>query len=106
MADKIKVKFNRNVKYNRDIYAKGQSGEVTKDEYDELLAAGVIGEVEGADEFTATGQGKEPVDLYTLSREELEKVNKADIIAFLKAEEIDFDEKAKKEDLVELIAGE
>lgn len=106
MAEKIKVKFNRNVKYNSDLYVAGQSGEVTKEEYNELLVAGVIDEVEGADELAANGQGKEPVDLYTLSREELEKVNKADIVAFLKAEEIDFDEKAKKEELVELIAGE
>lgn len=106
MAEKLKVKFNRNVKYNKDLYVAGQYGEVTKDEYDELLAAGVIGEVEGVEEFMASGHGKEPVDLYTLSREELEKVNKADIVKFLQAEEIDFDEKAKKEELIELIAGE
>lgn len=106
MAEKIKVKFNRNVKFNADVYTAGQSSEVDKEAYDELLAAGVIGEVDGADKLSASPQDDEPEDLFTLSREELEKVNKSELVAFLKAEEIDFDEKAKKEDLVELIAGE
>lgn len=98
------VKFNQNVKYNNDLYVAGKSAEVSNEDYDNLLTAGVIDEVNGAG--VSNTQQDEPTDLYTLSREELKKVSKANIITFLKFEEIDYDEKAKKEDLVELIAGE
>ncbi|WP_419957223.1 hypothetical protein [Psychrobacillus psychrotolerans] len=46
------------------------------------------------------------VDYYTLSREELEKIKNDDLKAFLTKEEIDFDAKATKDDLISLIVGE
>lgn len=99
---KIKVKFNRNVKFNSDPLVTGQSLEVSQEDYENLLTAGVIDKVDSVSDK----QLAESVDLFALTREELGKVNKADIVRFLKVENIDFDEKAKKEDLVELIAGE
>ena len=48
----------------------------------------------------------EDVDYYTLSREELEKIKNDDLKAFLTKEEIDFDAKATKDELISLIVGE
>ena len=49
---------------------------------------------------------KEDVDYYTLSREQLEKVKNDDLRDFLTKEEIDFDAKATKDELILLIVGE
>lgn len=51
-------------------------------------------------------EGKEDVDYYTLSREELEKIKNDDLKAFLTKEEQDFDAKATKDELISLIVGE
>ncbi|MGN7409963.1 hypothetical protein [Sporosarcina sp. SAFN-010] len=48
----------------------------------------------------------EEVDYFQSSREELEAVKNDDLKAFLDKEEIEFDAKAKKEDLIDLILGE
>lgn len=51
--------------------------------------------------------GNEDVDFYTLSREELDKnYTIPDLTKFLKREEIDFNAKATKDDLISLIVGE
>lgn len=49
---------------------------------------------------------KEDLDYYTLSREQLEKVKNDDLKDFLTKEEIDFDAKATKDELISLIVGE
>ena len=48
----------------------------------------------------------EPVDLFTLSKEELEKINKPIIATFLDKKEIEYDPKATKDELIDLIVGE
>lgn len=48
----------------------------------------------------------EEVDYFLSSREELEGVKNDELKAFLDKEEIEFDAKAKKEDLIDLILGE
>lgn len=50
---------------------------------------------------------KEDVDFYTLTREELDKnYTIPDLTKFLKREEIDFNAKATKDELISLIVGE
>lgn len=49
---------------------------------------------------------KEDVDYFTQSREQLEKIKNDDLKDFLTKEEIDFDAKATKGDLISLIVGE
>jgi len=48
----------------------------------------------------------EEVDFYTKSREQLEKIKNDVLKDFLTKEEIDFDAKATKDDLISLIVGE
>ena len=48
----------------------------------------------------------EEVDLYELSESELKKVNKDEIQAFLDQEGIEYEDNAKKDDLIALIVGE
>ncbi|MFT0800367.1 hypothetical protein VSK91_02715 [Bacillus swezeyi] len=47
-----------------------------------------------------------PFDLFEMSKEQLNKVNKSDIIAFLEQQEFEFDPNAKKEDLIKVVLGE
>lgn len=49
---------------------------------------------------------KEEVDYFGQSREQLEKVKNDDLKAFLEKEEIVFDVKATKDELISLIVGE
>lgn len=106
MMANTQVKFNRNVKYNESLYKAGQSVAVEKKDYEAFLQAGVIDTLPGGVQLKESTRVEDPVDLYTLTREELEKLNKADLVKFLNEEQMDFDDKAKKEELVALIAGE
>ncbi|KKB72484.1 MULTISPECIES: hypothetical protein [unclassified Bacillus (in: firmicutes)] len=47
-----------------------------------------------------------PVDLFDMTKEQLNKVNKSDIIAFLEQQGFEFDSSAKKEDLIKVVLGE
>ncbi|MEC1479272.1 hypothetical protein [Bacillus haynesii] len=47
-----------------------------------------------------------PFDLFEMSKEQLNKVNKSDIIAFLKQQEFEFDPNAKKDELIKVVLGE
>lgn len=94
---KVQVKFNRNVKYGKELYTNGQSLAVSKEDYDSLFESGVIGEVDDL---------PEDVDFFTLTREELEKVKNDDLKAFLDKEGIGYETKAIKEDLINLVLGE
>lgn len=60
-----------------------------------------IGEVEEVNE-----QQPEEKDLFQLDRDELKKVNKDDIKAFLDEENIEYDSKATKEELIAIVLGE
>ncbi len=94
---KVQVKFNRNVKYGKELYTNGQSLVVSKEEYDSLFESGVIGEVDDL---------PEDVDYFTSQRDELEKVKNDDLKAFLDKEGIEYETRANKEDLINLILGE
>lgn len=48
----------------------------------------------------------EPVDYFTFSREELEKVKNDDLKAFLDKEELEYSSSANKDDLIDVILGE
>lgn len=103
MAAENKVTFNKNVKFGESRYVKGGLLSVDQEVYSVLLDADVIEplvNVEWAESEDDT------VDLFTLSKEELEKINKAAIIAFLDKEEIEYNSKATKDELIELIVGE
>ncbi|MDE1440923.1 hypothetical protein PVN28_14810 [Bacillus licheniformis] len=47
-----------------------------------------------------------PFDLFEMSKEQLAKVNKSDIIAFLEQQEFEFDPNAKKDELIKVVLGE
>ncbi|MCY8009705.1 hypothetical protein MOJ76_15535 [Bacillus haynesii] len=47
-----------------------------------------------------------PFDLFEMSKEQLTKVNKSDIIAFLEQQEFEFDPNAKKDELIKVVLGE
>ncbi|KAA6450955.1 hypothetical protein [Bacillus swezeyi] len=47
-----------------------------------------------------------PFDLFEMSKEQLNKVNKSDIIAFLEQQEFEFDPNAKKDELIKVVLGE
>ncbi|MES9686009.1 hypothetical protein ABWK31_00425 [Bacillus sp. JJ353] len=44
--------------------------------------------------------------LFEMSKEQLAKVNKSDIIAFLEQQEFEFDPNAKKDELIKVVLGE
>ncbi|MGR3287083.1 hypothetical protein CHH92_20895 [Bacillus sonorensis] len=44
--------------------------------------------------------------LFEMSKEQLAKVNKSDIIAFLEQQGFEFDPSSKKEDLIKVVLGE
>lgn len=52
------------------------------------------------------GESEEVIDYFTLTREDLESVKNDDLKLFLDNEAIEYDSKAKKEDLINLILGE
>ncbi|MBU8787135.1 MULTISPECIES: hypothetical protein [Bacillus] len=47
-----------------------------------------------------------PFDLFEMTKEQLAKVNKSDIIAFLEQQEFEFDPTAKKDELIKVVLGE
>jgi len=94
---KVQVTFNRNVKYGNDRYAKNSKASVSKQDYEELLKLGVVGEVEDL---------ARDVDYLTLSREELRKVKNDDLKAFLDKESLVYDSAFTKEELISVILGE
>ncbi|QRZ94163.1 hypothetical protein [Bacillus sp. LJBS06] len=49
---------------------------------------------------------KPAADLFDMTEAQLQKVNKDEIIAFLKENEYDFDPKAPKDELIKIILGE
>ena len=102
MSETNTVTFNKNVKFGANRYSKGDSLPVTQDEYGNLLQSDVINPIAGVEWM----EPEESIDLYTLSKEELEKINKPIIAAFLDKEEIEYDSKATKDELIALIAGE
>lgn len=83
--------------------ANGKAHKVTQRAFDVVYAHQGYKLAEGQ---TKLVDGHEEVDYFLLSREELEGVKNDDLKAFLDKEEIDFDAKAKKEDLIDLILGE
>lgn len=103
MSETNAVTFNTNVKFGVSRYAKGASLAVTQDEYESLLNSGVIEPLKNAKWLE---RKSDDVDLFTLSKEELDKINKPIIAAFLDKEEIEYDAKATKDELVALIVGE
>ena len=98
-----KVKFNKNAKFDTKRFAKGDSLSVNKTDYEILLSAEVIGPLEDTE---WSEQEDENIDLYALSKEELEKVNKPIIVKFLDKEGIEYHPKATKDELIELMFGE
>lgn len=57
--------------------------------------------------FKRVDEGKKPsADLFDMTEAQLQKVNKDEIIAFLKENEYDFDPKAPKDELIKIILGE
>lgn len=46
------------------------------------------------------------IDLYELTEEELKKINKDDIKAFLDKENIEYEPKANKDDLIKVVLGD
>lgn len=102
MAEKIKVTFTKNVKLNQDRHKKGDSVSVDLKEYDELVALGVV-DSSKEDSNNETG---EPVDYYTYTAEQLNKVNNDKLKKFLDDENIEYPSGATKPVLVKLILGE
>lgn len=102
MAEKIKVTFTKNVKLDQNRHKKGDSVSVEKDVYDELVAMGVV---ESSKE-SSNNETVEPVDYYTLTAEQLNKVNNDKLKAFLDEENIEYPSGATKPVLVKLILGE
>ena len=93
---KVQVTFNRNVKYGNELYAQNGKASVSKEDYENLLKSGVIGEVEDI---------PEDVDYLTLSREELRKVKNDDLKAFLDKESLVYESNFAKEELINVILG-
>lgn len=58
------------------------------------------------DQTSRAPEGDEDIDLFTATREELEDSTVKVLKAFLDKEEIEYDSKAVKEDLINLILGE
>ncbi|MDG0765236.1 hypothetical protein O0R52_15925 [Bacillus halotolerans] len=57
--------------------------------------------------FKRVDEGKKPaVDLFNMTEAQLQKVNKDEIVAFLKENEYDFDSKAPKDELIKIVLGE
>ncbi|AIX06356.1 hypothetical protein [Bacillus subtilis] len=57
--------------------------------------------------FKRVDESKKPaVDLFDMTEAQLQKVNKDEIIAFLKENEYDFDPKAPKDELIKIVLGE
>lgn len=79
------------------INAKGKRAKVTRKAFD------IVFKGQG---FRLYEESEESVDLYTLSKEDLEKINKPIIAAFLDKEEIEYDSKATKDELIAIIVGE
>jgi hypothetical protein len=93
----VKVTFNRNVKYGNDRYAKNAKASVSKKEYEDLFASGVVGEVDDV---------PEDVNYFSLSREELGKVKNDDLKAFLNDNVLGYESGFTKEQLINVILGE
>lgn len=102
MADKLKVTFNKNVKFNQDRHKKGDSVSVDQKVYDELVKLGVVDSLKEDSNNTSD----EPVDYYTLNAEQLNKVNNDKLKAFLDEENIEYPSGATKPVLIKLILGE
>lgn len=83
--------------------ANGKAHKVTQRAFDVVYAHQGYKLAEGQAEIV---NDTEEVDYFQSSRQELEGVKNDDLKAFLDKEEIDFDAKAKKEDLINLILGE
>lgn len=82
--------------------ANGKAHKVTQRAFEVVYAHQGYKLTEGQVEVVDT---PEEVDYFQSSREELEGVKNDDLKAFLDKEEIEFDAKAKKEDLIDLILG-
>ena len=93
----VQVTFNRNVKYGNERYAKNAKASVSKKEYEDLFASGVVGEVDDV---------PEDVDYLTFSREELGKVKNEDLKAFLDKESLVYESNFTKPQLINVILGE
>lgn len=83
--------------------AKGKAHKVTQRAFDVVYAHQGYKLSEGQAEVV---NDHDEVDYFLSSREELEGVKNDKLKAFLDKEEIEFDAKAKKEDLIDLILGE
>lgn len=96
---KVKTKLLANVKVNKKHSKIGESIEIEKEIYDELLKKNLVSEhyEEIADPIK---------DLSELSADELKKYKVDDLKAFLDEKEISYESKATKDELISLIAGE
>ncbi|NMW08057.1 hypothetical protein [Bacillus velezensis] len=57
--------------------------------------------------FKRVEEAKKPAaDLLDMTEAQLQKINKDEIIAFLKENEYDFDPKAPKDELIKIVLGE
>lgn len=84
------------------IYRDGRALNVTRRAYDVVYRP--MGYEIGGGELPPINDGEE--DLSVLSRSELERMKKDELSDYLRSQLIDFDEKAKKDELIDLIVGE
>ena len=78
--------------YDGERYESGQEFEIDEKYFNE--------------DIMEKGEVVEEEDYFSFSKEELSKVTKDDLKAFLDKEEIQYDSKANKDELINLIAGE
>ncbi|MCM3413529.1 hypothetical protein [Metabacillus litoralis] len=91
------------VRYDGDRYLKGQTLEIKEEHFNEVIFEKVDdGEPEGG---SGIGQTNDPIDLSTLTAEELQKIKNDDMKSFLDSIEIQYESKATKDELIALILG-
>lgn len=90
------------VRYDGDRYLKGQILEIEEEHFNNVIFEKVEGELEGG---SGNGQTNDPIDLSTLTADELQKIKNDDMKAFLDSKEIQYESKATKDELITLILG-